>query len=226
MIFQDFPKPEWFGNLMMRTRIKICGITRPLDGLVAAQYGADAIGLVFHESSARHVTIEQACSIVSVLPPFVTIVGLFVNAPEYDVRRVIEQVPISLLQFHGDEKPEDCELYGKPYIKAVPMKQDVDLADLEHRYERAKALLLDTWVAGEQGGTGQQFDWNRVPHDLEKPLILAGGLTMDNVAMAVSMTRPFAVDVSSGVEAQTQKGIKDKEKISGFIRAVRQADTA
>lgn len=191
---------------------------------MAAQCGADAIGLVFHEASARHVTIEQACSIVTALPPFITIVGLFVNASEHEVRRVIEQVPVSLLQFHGDEAPEDCDLYGKPYIKAVPMKQDVDLAEIEQQYERAAGLLLDTWVPGEHGGTGKQFDWDRVPRDLDKPLILAGGLTMENVAKAVATARPFAVDVSSGVEAE--KGIKQKEKISGFVQAVRQADNA
>lgn len=200
---------------------------------MAAQSGADAIGLVFHEASARHVTIEQACSIVSVLPPFVSIVALFVDAPEVTVRKVIEQVPVTLLQFHGNEKPYECERYGKPYIKAVHMKKDVDLVQAEEQFERAQALLLDTYLPAEQapgeqvpgeqapaeyGGTGKCFDWGLVSHNRHKPIILAGGLNAENVAAAISKVKPYAVDVSSGVEAS--KGIKDADKIKAFIQAV------
>ena len=206
----------------MRTRIKICGITRPLDALSVVESGADAIGLVFHEASPRNVTIEQACSIVTVLPPFISIVALFVDASESVIRKVIEQVPVNLLQFHGAEQASDCELYGKPYMKAVHMSDGVDLAQIEQQYERASALLLDTHVPGQHGGTGQSFDWSLIS-SVSVPVILAGGLTPETVTGAVESVKPYAVDVSSGVESEI-KGNKSATKINTFIQAVRLAD--
>ena len=208
----------------MRTRIKICGITRPQDGQLAAQLGGDAIGLVFYESSPRCVTIRQAQDIVRALPPFVSVVGLFVNAPPARIKTVLESVALDLLQFHGDELPEQCAVYGKPFIKAIRMKGDVDLPALERNYGQAQGLLLDAYVKGTAGGTGQCFDWSRIPTNLTKPMILAGGLAPENVAQAVQQVRPYAVDVSGGVESA--KGIKDKAKITAFIQAVRIADEA
>lgn len=206
----------------MRTRIKICGITKPLDALSVAESGTDAIGLVFHEASPRHVTIEQACSIVTVLPPFVTIVGLFVDAPESYIRRIIEQVPLNLLQFHGSEQPAECELYSKPYMKAVHMSDEVDLSRIEQQYTRASGLLLDTYVPGQHGGTGQRFDWSLIS-SVSIPIILAGGLTPETVSDAVESVKPYAVDVSSGVETDV-KGCKSASKITEFVAAVRLAD--
>jgi phosphoribosylanthranilate isomerase len=206
----------------MRTRIKICGITRPEDGQLAAQLGADAIGLVFFESSPRCVTIRQAQDVVRALPPFVSVVGLFVNAPSSRIETVLESVALDVLQFHGDEPPQQCAVYGKPFIKAVRMKEDVDLPAMERDYDQAQGLLLDTYVKGTPGGTGQRFDWSNIPATVTKPLILAGGLTPENVAQAVQQVRPYAVDVSGGVESA--KGIKDKAKLTAFLQAVRNAD--
>jgi len=206
----------------MRTRVKICGITKPEDAIQAARSGADAIGLVFYDASPRHVTVEQACEIVSVLPPFVTVVGLVVNSAESQIRHLIEQVPIGLLQFHGDESPEECALFGKPYIKAIRMKEGVDLIAAEKQFERAAGLLLDVFKTGEPGGTGERFDWSMIPQGLTKPMVLAGGLNPDNVAGAVKKIRPYGVDVSSGVESE--KGIKDRAKVARFIQAVRETD--
>ncbi|MFQ5488504.1 MAG: phosphoribosylanthranilate isomerase [Gammaproteobacteria bacterium] len=200
-------------------RIKICGITRPEDGLAAARLGADAIGLVFYPASPRHVDIEQARAIVRALPPFVTVVALFVDAGEAQIRPVLDQVPVSLLQFHGDEAPEDCHRYGRPYIKALRMAPNVDVAACAVRYGDAAGLLLDSYQPGQPGGTGHSFDWARVPAGVAKPLILAGGLTPDNVAEAVATVRPYAVDVSGGVESR--KGIKDAAKMADFIARVR-----
>jgi len=200
-------------------RIKICGITRPNDGRAAARLGADAIGLVFYPPSPRYVEPEQARAIVQALPPFVAAVALFVDAGEAQIRAVLEQVPVSLLQFHGDEAPEDCRRYGRPYIKALRMAPDVDVAAYAVRYGDAAGLLLDSYQAGVPGGTGRSFDWARVPDGVDKPLILAGGLTPDNVAEAVAAARPYAVDVSGGVESR--KGIKDAAKMADFIARVR-----
>jgi phosphoribosylanthranilate isomerase len=208
----------------MRTRIKICGITRPEDGQLAAQLGADAIGLVFFESSPRCITIRQAQDVVQMLPPFVNVVGLFVNAPPSRIETVLASVALDVLQFHGDEPPEQCAVYGKPFIKAIRMKEDIDLTVLEREYEKAQGLLLDAYVKGSPGGTGQRFDWSRIPANLTKPLILAGGLAAENVAQAVRQVRPYAVDVSGGVESA--KGIKDKIKLAAFMQAVRSADAA
>ncbi len=201
----------------MHTRVKICGITRVEDGLAAASAGADAIGLVF-AASPRQVTADQARAIVAVLPPFIKVVGLFVDAPAATVREVLGRVPLDLLQFHGNETPEDCQKFGRPYIRAIRMAPGVDLAVEARRYAQAAGLLLDTYDPQLAGGTGATFDWTRVPRDLNKPVILAGGLTPENVARAVQAVRPYAVDVSSGVEQS--KGVKDAAKIAAFIRNV------
>lgn len=205
----------------MRTRVKICGITRIEDATAAARAGADAIGLVFEPKSPRYVKPDQALSIVRALPPFVTVVGLFVSAAPDTVETILGRVPLDLLQFHGDETPEQCRRYHRPYIKAIHMRPDVNLPEQARRYTDAEGLLLDTAVAHVAGGSGEAFDWSLVPSGLAKPVILAGGLTPENVAEAVRKVRPFAVDVSSGVEQA--KGIKDAGKISAFIEAVRNA---
>ena len=204
-----------------RVRVKVCGITRPQDALEAAHLGVDAIGLVFYPTSPRAVTLQAACAIVDVLPPFVCKVGLFVNATTDEVTRVLEAVALDVLQFHGDEEPEQCSRYSKPFIKAVRMQDNVDLKAVANRYPAAAALLLDTYVEGLRGGTGQVFDWSRIPANTGKPLILAGGLTSANVAAAIEQAEPYAVDVSGGVESA--KGIKDAGKIAEFIREVRNA---
>ena len=201
----------------MRTRVKICGITRVEDAQAAVTAGADAIGLVFAEASPRCVTPEQARALVATLPPFIKIVGLFVDAPAARVREVLGQAPLDLLQFHGSETPEDCKQFGRPYIRAIRMAPGVDLVAEARRYAQAAGLLLDAYDPQVAGGTGATFDWARVPRDLNKPVILAGGLTPENVGRAIQTVRPYAVDVSSGVEQS--KGIKDAAKIDAFIRA-------
>jgi len=206
----------------MRTRVKICGITTVEDGLAAALAGADAIGLVFYDKSPRAVGIEQAAAICGALPPFITKVALFVDASDQAIRQVLQEVPIDLIQFHGDECSVDCRNFGRPYIKSVAMRDGVNVAGYAHTYKDAAGLLLDTQSADARGGTGQSFDWGLFPEELDKPLILAGGLNPDNVYQAIRETRPYAVDVSSGVERE--KGIKDAEKIIRFIQEVRRAD--
>jgi phosphoribosylanthranilate isomerase len=201
------------------TRSKICGITRIEDGLVAAQHGADAIGLVFYPPSPRHVSITQAAAIAAVLPPFVTTVGLFVNPEASAVESVLRELHLDMLQFHGDETPEFCAGFGVPYLKAVRVKPGVDLVQYAIRFRTAKGLLLDAFVAGQAGGTGQSFDWGLIPEDLPLPVILSGGLDPDNVKAAIERVKPWAVDVSSGVEAS--KGIKDAARIAAFMREVR-----
>jgi phosphoribosylanthranilate isomerase len=205
----------------MRTRIKICGITRPEDGLAVAEAGGDAIGLVFYGPSPRNVTIEQAQAVVAALPPFVTVVGLFVNATDDEIREVLDAVPLGLLQFHGDEPAGLCGGYGLPYIKALRMAPGLDVAATAGLYRDAQGILLDAYQPGVAGGTGEVFDWQAVPEGLKKPIILAGGLTAGNVGEGITQVRPYAVDVSGGVEAA--KGIKDINKISAFVDAVRSA---
>ena len=204
-------------------------MTRPEDAVKAASLGADAIGLVFYEPSPRHVDIEQACAIVNVLPPFVTRVGLFVDAKPEQIRRVLEKVDLDCLQFHGDESPQDCEGYNLPYIKAIRMRDGVDLADEARRFDSASGLLLDAYQSGVPGGTGQSFDWTRVQgaqKELTKPIILAGGLVPANVGEAIFMVQPYAVDVSGGVESDSLKGkgVKDHVKMAAFVEAVLAAD--
>ncbi|MFC5695096.1 phosphoribosylanthranilate isomerase [Pseudomonas sp. GCM10022186] len=204
---------------MSAVRIKICGITRIEDALAAVAAGADAIGLVFYPGSPRAVTPAQAKAIVAALPPFVTSVGLFVDMPREELQQVLAEVPLDLLQFHGDETPEDCSGHGRPYIKALRVKPGDDIAAAIAAYPEAAGILLDTYVPGTPGGTGEAFDWDLVPQDAAKPLVLAGGLTPENVADAVRRVRPYAVDVSGGVEAG--KGIKDPAKIQAFIQRAR-----
>ncbi|MCG7946879.1 MAG: phosphoribosylanthranilate isomerase [Candidatus Thiodiazotropha taylori] len=206
----------------MRTRIKICGITRTEDALTATRLGADAIGLVFYPPSPRLVSAEQAQRIVKSLPPFVTVVGLFVNEDRAVIEQILNQVPLDLLQFHGDESAEDCSGFGRPWIKAIRMRQDTDLLSLEQQYKDASGLLLDTYQAGVPGGTGKTFDWDLVPESLAGRVILAGGLNSENVTRAVASLHPYAVDVSGGVEAA--KGIKDAAKIEAFITGVMRGD--
>lgn len=202
----------------MRVRTKICGITRSEDGVAAANLGVDAIGLVFYSPSPRAVRVEQANSIIAALPPFITTVGLFVNAEEADVRAVLETVPLDVLQFHGDETPAQCRLYNKSYIKAIRMQADTDVTQLCLEYGDAAGLLLDAYHPQLRGGTGDSFDWGLFPRQTSKPLILAGGLTPENIVTAIDQTSPYAVDVSGGVEAS--KGIKDAAKMAAFLRGV------
>lgn len=203
-----------------RTRVKICGFTRPADALTAVQLGADALGLVFYPPSPRAVSIEQAQAIVATLPPFVTVVGLFVDATAEEIREVLAAVRIDLLQFHGDEPAANCRGFGKPYIKAIRMAAEVDLAALARTYHDAAGLLLDAWHADAKGGTGQAFDWSRIPAQCPLPIVLAGGLHPGNVAQALATARPYALDVSSGVESA--KGIKDAAKMAAFLNEVYQ----
>lgn len=200
-------------------RIKICGITRPVDAVAAAELGADAIGLVFYAKSPRFIAIETALSILRALPPFVTTVGLFLDAEADFVQHVLKNVPIDLLQFHGDEKPMYCSGFGRPYIKAVPMIDNHDIAAYTAKFSSSMGFLLDAVKAGEAGGTGKTFDWQQIPSGLGKPVILAGGLHSANVVEAVKQSHCFAVDVSSGVESA--KGIKDVEKMCEFIQQVK-----
>ena len=205
----------------MRTRVKICGFTCVDDALHAARLGVDAIGLVFYPPSPRHVSIEQAIEITRRLPAFVTVVGLFVDADPEWIEQVLAKVRIDCLQFHGDEDPEACRAYHKPYIKAIRMSPEVDLPMLEDRYHDSAALLLDAYHPGVQGGTGSGFDWDRIPRQRTLPIILAGGLSPNNAAQAVQQVKPYALDVSSGVEVG--KGLKDAQKMAAFIRKTNQA---
>lgn len=206
----------------MPTRIKICGITRPEDALRAAELGADAIGLIFYAGSARHVTAARAREVIDRLPPFVTTVGLFVNAPRAEVDAVLSVVPLDLLQFHGDETPSYCEGFDRPYIKAIAAAPGVDLLQSAGFHAKARALLVDAYVPGVAGGTGVQTDWSAIPRNLPIPVVLAGGLHAGNVSEAIRTVQPWAVDVSSGVEQS--RGIKDHNKMAAFVRGVRDAD--
>ncbi len=205
----------------MVTRVKICGITRVADALAAAKLGADAVGLVFYEPSPRAVTIAAAAEITASLPPFVTSVALFVNPEVALVEQVIQQARVDVLQFHGDETPEFCAGFQRPYFKALRMQPGVDIAQLANGYTTAQGILLDAWLPGVPGGTGRTFDWQQIPQQISKPLILAGGLNVANVATAIAKAKPWAVDVSGGVEVS--HGIKDMSKLSQFMQAVRQA---
>jgi phosphoribosylanthranilate isomerase len=201
------------------TRIKICGITRVEDALAAAHSGADALGLVFYDKSPRYVTPKQAAKLAAAIPPFVTLVGLFVNPGAEAVQEILQQVPLDVLQFHGEEEPTFCAQFNRPYLKAVRVKHGVDLVQCAARYKDAQGLLLDAFIEGTHGGTGLSFDWTLIPHNLPLPVILSGGLHVNNVADAIKQVRPWAVDVSSGVEAA--KGIKDAAKIAAFINEVK-----
>lgn len=206
----------------MRTRVKICGITRVEDGLAAISAGTDAIGFVFWQQSPRNILPQQARSITRKIPAFVTTVGVYVNPSADWVRETSTIANLGLLQFHGDEAPEFCDQFALPYIKALRIKEGVDLLEYAKRYQNAKALLLDTYSANMPGGTGEVFDWKLIPSNLPLPIILSGGLTPDNVAHAITKVWPWAVDVSSGVEAS--KGIKDINKISAFMQKVKNCE--
>lgn len=200
---------------MGAVRVKICGITTPEQAVLASRLGADAIGLVFYAASSRAVSVDRAREIARAAGPFVTVVGLFVNAEPAYIEQVLDEVPLQLLQFHGDESAAECERYRRPYIKALRMKSGLDVAAQAAAHPRAVGLLLDAYRPGVPGGTGEVFDWTRFPHDSQLPLVLAGGLTPDNVAEAIATTHCYGVDVSGGVESAP--GIKDPEKVRAFI---------
>lgn len=202
----------------LRTRVKICGITRIQDALTVARFGVDAIGLVFYQQSPRYINFEQAAKIIQQLPPFIHTVGLFVDADQSYIEQAISQTKIDILQFHGNESEQDCVIYSLPYIKAIRVKNDINISMIEEQYDSASALLLDSYDQDFFGGTGHTFDWNGVSKCREKPIILAGGLNESNVARAIRQVAPYAVDVSSGVEQK--KGIKDKIKINNFMNEV------
>ena len=212
---------------MSRTRIKICGITRIDDALCAASAGADAIGLIFYPPSPRVVTIEQAASISAVLPPFVSTVALFVNASVQEIEGVIRHLRPSILQFHGDEDAAFCTQFGVPFIKAGRVGETMrpaDLLEYADEFKTARAVLLDTLARGLYGGSGESFDWKLIPTEMRRRVLLSGGLHPENVSGAIHLIRPWAVDVSSGVEAS--KGVKDHAKIHKFIEEVRNADAS
>jgi len=208
-----------------RTRIKICGVSREADIDAAVQAGADAVGFVFHPPSVRRVSVDRAAQLARALPPFVTPVGLFVNAPRADIEAVLRAIPALLLQFHGDETPADCAAFGRPYLRAVRMTAELDLLDFARRFGEAQGLLLDAHVEGFGGG-GKAFDWSLVPAEFsaesKRRLVLSGGLHAANVCAGILQLRPWAVDVSSGVESS--RGVKDAAAIRRFCDAVREAD--
>ena len=209
-------------TVTMATRVKICGITRVEDALATAYCGADAVGFVFWQRSARYVTAEKARDIIAALPPFLAKVGVYVDPDPDWVRETSSLAGLDLLQFHGDEPPAFCRQFTLPYIKAVRVRGGLDLLQYATFYKGARGLLLDTYVAGEPGGTGHAFDWDLIPQTLPLPLILSGGLHPGNVAEAIQRTQPWAVDVSSGVEVA--KGIKDAGKIAALMRGVRNSE--
>jgi phosphoribosylanthranilate isomerase len=205
--------------LSSRIRVKICGITRLEDALAAAAAGADAVGFVFYGPSPRHVSAVQAAHIISRLPPFVSSVGLFVDPTAAEVEAVLAVAPLALLQFHGAESEAFCQQFGRPWIKALQMQPGIDIHAAIAAYPAASGILLDAWHPSLKGGTGEAFDWGHFPQDVDKPLILAGGLTPVNVREAMRQTKPYAVDVSGGVEQS--RGIKDATLIQAFMAGVR-----
>ncbi|UTW13266.1 phosphoribosylanthranilate isomerase [Marinobacterium rhizophilum] len=206
----------------MTTRIKICGITRLEDALAAIRFGAHALGFVFYAKSPRFVTPEVAAGIIADLPPFVTTTALFVDAPAEYVEQVVARTGVDLLQFHGSETAAFCRGFSRPYIKALRMKPGLDIAAVMQAYPEARGILLDAYRAGVPGGTGEAFDWDRIPESLRPQIILAGGLYPETIRSAIEQVNPFAVDVSGGVEAA--KGIKDHNKLKQFIEEVARAD--
>ncbi len=205
----------------MRTRVKICGITRAKDAVAAAEAGADAVGLVFYPPSPRFLSVEKAIEVRNALPPFVQTVALFVNASRSEVDEVLARVRPSMLQFHGEETPAFCAGFSVPWLKACRVREGVDLLEYFRSYPGAAGWLADAFVEG-YGGAGKSFDWSLVPAERDRPLVLSGGLTRQNAAEAVRKVRPWAVDVSSGVESA--KGIKDAAMIEAFIQEVKNAD--
>jgi phosphoribosylanthranilate isomerase len=207
---------------MIITRIKICGITRPEDARSAVECGADAIGLVFYAKSPRSVSIEQALACVAAVPPFVSVVALFVDETAQTINRILEAVPVDIIQFHGDESADFCVQFGRPYLKALRVQPSVDMVSASGEYSAARGILLDAWQEGVPGGTGKTFDWELARGEFPCPLVLAGGLNAENVAQAIEQLRPSAVDVSGGVELEP--GVKSAAKIKDFILAVRTVD--
>lgn len=207
---------------MKRTRVKICGITRTEDAQVAVDAGADALGFVFYPPSPRYVAPEKAAEIIRDVAAFVTTTALFVNAEREEIDRIIDSSRIDLLQFHGDEPETFCNSFSRPYIKALRMKPGMDILAECQKYASARAILLDAYRPGVPGGTGEVFDWDLIPDNLPAPVILAGGLTCDNIRQAVQTVTPFAVDVSGGVELS--KGIKDAVKVETFVNEVTRAN--
>jgi len=210
--------PQLDGHACYRPRVKFCGITRARDAACAAALGADAIGLVFYPPSPRAVTPGRARAVTEALPPFVSVVAVFVNPEPAAVHEVLEHVRVDLLQFHGHESAAECERYGRPYLKAIAVREGVDVAARAAHYGAAAGLLLDTYRPAQWGGTGRRFDWSLLPSNPGKPVVLAGGLTPESVGEAVARVRPYALDVSSGVEASG--GIKDAAKMAAFMREV------
>ncbi len=210
--------------MVKRCRVKVCGVTSVADAQMVCAADVDAIGLVFYEKSSRNVTIEQAAEICTALPPFVSAVGLFLDAPETFVNEVLDAVSLDVLQFHGSETPEYCNHFRRPYIKGLGMSGVTgdNFRELANQYPAAQGILVDSHAPGAAGGTGKTFDWTQVPQDYAKAIILAGGLSPDNVAKAICTTQVYAVDVSSGVESAP--GIKDSAKIAAFMDEVRQAN--
>ncbi len=206
----------------MAVKVKICGITSVKDALAVSSSGADAIGLVFYPKSSRYLSIAQAVEICAALPPFITVVGLFLDASQHEVEAVLQQVPLDLLQFHGSESPQYCAIFSRPYIKAVGMIGLDNFSQYADQYPDAKAFLVDGHAPGAAGGTGNSFDWNDIPSDYPKPIILAGGLTPDNIAIAIQSTTVYAVDLSSGVEISA--GIKSEEKITALMQEVKRVE--
>lgn len=204
------------GKTLPRIRVKVCGIRKPEDALVAAEAGADALGFVFYEPSPRHVTVDQAKAVIAKLPAFVTTVALFVNPDVAYVERVIAATKVDLLQFHGDESAEFCEQFSRPYIKAIRVKPELNISEQAEQYPQARAVLLDAYVRDLPGGTGKTFDWSLIPNQLSKPIILAGGLNSENVSEAVRQPGIWGVDVSGGVEVS--KGVKSPELIRSFCK--------
>lgn len=205
----------------MRTRIKICGITRIEDALLVTELGVDAIGFVFNAQSPRRVTVEQAAEIAKTVPAFVTKVGLFVDARAEQVSTARDEVGLDLIQFHGSETPNFCRGFNRPYIKAIRMRKGIEVHAAVSAHAAAAGVLLDSYMAGQVGGTGHAFDWSRIPSGLSRPLVLAGGLNSENVTEAIRQVQPYAVDVSSGVEKE--KGIKDPDRLAAFFEAVQRA---
>ena len=208
--------------MISRTRIKICGITRLRDALQVAALGGDAIGLVFHSQSPRAVEIDRAVEIRQAMPPFITVTALFMNESESWVGQVLESVKPDCLQFHGEESPEFCQQWSKPFIKAIPMGSTKDARQYAQHYPKAQGFLLDSNVAGRQGGSGDTFNWTKIPSTFDLPLVLAGGLNPSNVAAAITLVKPWGVDVSSGVEQS--RGIKDPGLLDQFFKEVKRVD--
>ena len=223
-VIQTIKQVTELPEINLRTRVKFCGVTNLEDALHAEALGVDAIGFVFNEASPRCIKPLDAKAIIEQLSAFVTTVGLFVNEDQNKVRRIADDVALNLLQFHGAETPEYCDSIGRPYMKAVRVQTRDDILKAEIDYQTARSLLLDSFNKNIFGGTGEKFNWNLIPKNLTKPFVLAGGLTVSNVKEAILTLRPYAIDVSSGIESA--KGIKDQALMSAFIEKVKEVDNA